>query len=111
MSLANTNWNLNDGSGTPAVIAFGPNKSTGANPGGQGTLTYNYPNVGPVVTPIIWMEDGKGRFMYQTQGPTDAGSSQLPTVNGVYTGTAAIGWGANFESTTWGTWDVSMTAV
>ena len=106
MPLANTTWVLNDGSGTTTTLAFGASQTTSGNPGGYGTATANYSS-GPISNDIIWMEDGNGNFMYQTKGPTDSGSDELPTVSGVYKGGTALGWGTNFDAA-WGTWDITM---
>ena len=108
MSLANTTWTYPSPSSPDTTVVFGPNENVSGNPGGYGKTTVVYKSVGPVVNDIIWMEDGKGRFMYQIKGPTDPKSDELPTVTGTYTGKIAIGWGSNFDSV-WGTWDVSMT--
>tara|TARA_R110000868_G_scaffold235273_6_gene489066 strand:+ start:4964 stop:5287 length:324 start_codon:yes stop_codon:yes gene_type:complete len=104
MSLANTTWNLNDGSGTSATINFGASVTTSGNPAGYGTVTHNY-STGAQVVDITWIEDGNGRFMYQTKGPTE--NSELPTITGTYNETTAMGWGSNFDAI-WGTWSVSM---
>lgn len=107
MSLENTNWTLNDGSGTTTNLAFGASKATaGNNPGGYGTATVQYSS-GPIQIDIIWMEDGNGNFMYQTKGPTDPTVDELPTVSGVYRNTTALGWGTNFDAA-WGTWEITM---
>ena len=108
MSLANTTWTYPSESGPSTTVVFGPSENSSGNPGGYGTTTVNYSGAGPVVNDIMWMEDGKGRFMFQVKGSTDHGSLELPTVTGTYTGNIAIGWGSNFNAI-WGTWDVAMT--
>jgi len=109
MSLANTKWNLNDGSGTTSTVSFGPNQApAGQNAGGNGLKTTHYsPPTGDLSVEILWIEDGKGNYMYQTKGPTDPGNKELPTSTGSYHNNSAIGWGSNFDAA-WGTWGESM---
>ncbi len=109
MSLENTKWNLNDSSGTPATISFGLNASTNENHGGYGTVTHHYGgDIGDMQIEIIWIEDQKGNFMYQTKGPST--NSNLPTTNGMYHNNSALGWGTNFDAA-WGFWRVQMTKI
>lgn len=108
LKLENTTWTYPTGSGPNTTLVFGKNENASGNPGGYGTSTVNYPNAGSIVNEFMWVEDGKGRFMYQIKGPTDKGNNELPTVSGTYKGNGAIGWGTNFDAV-WGTWEVVMT--
>lgn len=110
MSLENTNWTLTEnGTPTTSTLAFGKNEAAaGGNPGGYGTKTTNYASAGPIVVDIMWMEDGNGRFMFQTQGPTDTGVTELPTYTGTYNAGTALGWASNFNAI-WGSWGITMT--
>lgn len=59
---------------------------------------------------ILWNEDGKGRFMFQMQGPTDAGVNELPTYTGQYESGLGLGWYTAFDAT-WAPQNFTLSAV